>query len=219
MSLPTETTIECPSCGAEQKHTFWQSVNVTLDPELKEKLLDRTLMTFRCQKCGESAEVHHDLMYHDMEQNLMVFWGEQVPEVPSQAGIDSAFSSMQATYAFRHVGSFNELMDKVLIWDAGLDDRAVEIFKVLLLQNLEESQRGDRPDLFFSEISSDSDAEAEMRFVLLSESETLDVSVPFEEVFRSFEAEMCRDLPAAESERGKWLRVDRDYALQYLDAE
>jgi len=111
------------------------------------------------------------------------------------------------------------LVDKVLIWDAGLDDRIVEVFKILLLQQIDKSQRGEHPELFFGEILHKPDTAVEMGFVLVNESGTTGLSVPFEETFQSFEAGFCNRLPSLESEQGEWLRVDREYALKCLNAE
>lgn len=40
MSLVREEKLKCPKCGAENRFRFYDSVNVSLDPDLKEKLLD-----------------------------------------------------------------------------------------------------------------------------------------------------------------------------------
>ncbi len=97
MSLSEQTTVECPKCTSEQTITLWQSVNVTLDPELKKHILDRTLVRFTCESCGYVAEVHHPFLYHDMERRLMVFLGEETPDAPTFEGMfDSLVSDMEA---------------------------------------------------------------------------------------------------------------------------
>jgi hypothetical protein len=69
MSLPNPITITCPTCQHQQAFTAWQSINVTLNPELKQKLLDRSLVTFHCEKCGQAAGVNQELLYHDMDRH------------------------------------------------------------------------------------------------------------------------------------------------------
>ena len=93
------------------------------------------------------------------------------------------------------------MIEKILLWDADLDDRAIEIFKVLLLQEIDDSQKGDDPEVFFSGMSFEPDSEAAMEFALVNESGAMDLSVPAE-TFRNFENEFCDGLPAKESERG-----------------
>ncbi|MDY0167042.1 MAG: CpXC domain-containing protein [Thermoguttaceae bacterium] len=220
MSRSEETTVECPKCTSEQSFTHWQSVNVTLDPDLKEKILDRTLVTFTCENCGYVAEVYHPLLYHDMEQRLMVFLGDEAPDASTSEDVSGSLaSSSEAEYTFRLVSSSNELIEKILIRDAGLDDRVVEVFKLLLLEQLDESSKEDDAELFFSGIVREGDAEAEMDFELMSDSGTTGLSVPFEDTFRKVEAEVCHGLPTAECQGGKWIRVDEEYALDFLESD
>jgi predicted nucleic-acid-binding Zn-ribbon protein len=185
MSMSEQTAVECPQCTREQFITHWQSVNVTLDPDLKGKLLDRTLVTFTCENCGYLAEVYHPLLYHDMERRLMVFLGEETPDDATSEGVfGSPESSVRTGYTFRVVGSINELIEKILIWDAGLDDRVVEVFKLLLTEQLDDASMDDDAELFFSGIVREGDAEARMEFELTDDTGTTGVSVPFEETFR-----------------------------------
>ena len=220
MSRSEETTVECPKCTSEQSFTHWQSVNVTLDPDLKAKILDRTLVTFTCENCGYVAEVYHPLLYHDMEQRLMVFLGEEAPDDSASEGMfASLLPSIEAEYTFRMVSSINELTEKIRIRDAGLDDRAVEVFKLLLMEQLDDSSKEGDAELFFSGIVREGDAEAEITFELMSDSDTTGLSMPFEDTFRKIETEFCHGLSDTECEGVKWLRVDQEYALDFLESD
>jgi hypothetical protein len=64
--------MQCPSCGNSQEATFWQTINVTVSPELKQFLMNGTINTFACEKCGEKAFINTPLMYHDMDQKFCV---------------------------------------------------------------------------------------------------------------------------------------------------
>ena len=214
MSLSNVITITCPACRHQQAFTAWQSINVTYDPALKKKLLDRSLVTFHCDQCGHRAGVNQGLLYHDMERRWMIMLGcANVDELETPEPLVQEF---QAEYALRLVGSLNELIEKVLILDEDLDDRAVEVFKSALLANLDESQRGDHPALFFSGIYTNDDAAEQIEFALVNAAGTSAVSVPLQLAYRRYVDEICRQLPTVVSECGKWLRVDRDYAVKYL---
>ena len=204
-------------CQHPQAFTAWQSVNVTLDPELKARLLDRSLVTFHCEKCNHTVGVNQGLLYHDMDRRVMIMLGCQSPDEAESP--EPLLQKFQAEYSLRLVGSMNELIEKVLLIDADLDDRAVEMFKVALMTNIEESQRGDNPALFFSGIYANDESDEQIEFALVNEASTKAVSVPFEKVYHRFVDEFCKHLPTTVSECGRWLRVDRDYALNYLGAE
>jgi len=217
MSLPEEITITCPACQHPQAFTTWQSINVTLDPELKQKLLDRSLVTFHCEKCNHTAGVNQGLLYNDMDRHVMIMLGCQNPdELESPEPLVQKF---QADYSLRLVYTMNELIEKVMILDSDLDERAVELFKISLMASIEESQRGNNPALFFSGIFASDKSEEQIEFALVNEASTKAVSVPLEKVYHRFVDEFCKHLPTTVSECGRWLRVDRDYALNYLKAE
>ena len=52
--------------------TLWESVNVKLDPNLKDDLLKQRLNVFFCEKCEWSGSVDVSMLYHDMEKGFCV---------------------------------------------------------------------------------------------------------------------------------------------------
>jgi len=64
--------IDCPKCGRKQAETVWDTINVTLNPELKEKLFQGEINRFRCKGCGNEAFVSLPLLYHDMDKKYCV---------------------------------------------------------------------------------------------------------------------------------------------------
>ena len=61
MSKHYETTITCPKCGKEAPFRIWESINTTLDPEMKEKVKDRSAFLFTCPNCSEVSHLQRDL--------------------------------------------------------------------------------------------------------------------------------------------------------------
>ena len=51
---------------------MWDSINVSLDPELKEKLFRAEINLFECESCGEKNHIDAPLLYHDMELQFCV---------------------------------------------------------------------------------------------------------------------------------------------------
>ena len=52
MSKWEEVTIKCPNCGKVSKFKLWDSINTTLDPEMKQKVRDGSAFSFTCPHCG-----------------------------------------------------------------------------------------------------------------------------------------------------------------------
>jgi hypothetical protein len=65
------------ACGASFEADLWDSLNVTLDPDLKEQLLAGKVNVVTCPECGAEAFVEKDLLYHDLERRIMIL---MVPE-------------------------------------------------------------------------------------------------------------------------------------------
>ena len=72
----------------------------------------------------------HPCLYHDMDNQFMVWlWPEQ------EAAPAAAFEPL-AGYRLRLVRDLNGFREKIAVLEAGLDDRAVELMKLLLLMQL-----------------------------------------------------------------------------------
>jgi hypothetical protein len=74
MTMPRSIELECPKCGAKQQTTVYESINATLDPELRDSFLNGTINFLRCEKCSEEAFVPVPLLYNDMEREFLVWF-------------------------------------------------------------------------------------------------------------------------------------------------
>ena len=130
MSSSAPEDITCPACGRQQSIPLWQTINVTLNPELKADLLDWKLNVFRCTGCEHETLIDSDLLYHDMAARLLIMLAPQL-------GPPLRVPSFAADYRCRLVRSREELVEKVRILGAELDDRVVETLKWLVTNEAE----------------------------------------------------------------------------------
>jgi predicted RNA-binding Zn-ribbon protein involved in translation (DUF1610 family) len=72
MSLQGRIEVECPQCGKKRETEIWRSINATVDPDVKQALLDGRVNVFHCPKCGFEAPIGIDLLYHDMDKQFWV---------------------------------------------------------------------------------------------------------------------------------------------------
>ncbi len=72
MTIERMEEIDCPKCGKKQTETIRDTINVTLNPELKEKLFQGEINKFRCKVCGNEAFISLPLFYHDMDKKYCV---------------------------------------------------------------------------------------------------------------------------------------------------
>jgi hypothetical protein len=64
--------IECSHCGLKQEVNIWESINVSVDPDLKQRLFQGLINVFKCQKCEKDTFISVPLFYHDMERRFCV---------------------------------------------------------------------------------------------------------------------------------------------------
>ncbi|MBP3360502.1 MAG: CpXC domain-containing protein [Clostridia bacterium] len=148
MSINSSKAIRCPSCGQLQEITVWNSITVKDSPDLKADLLSGRVNIFKCGSCSHSGLVPAPLLYHDEDKKLMISFSpcddeqlkqrlfENVRETSKGSGELSGYSG----YNLRFVCEYNSLLEKILIFDAGLNDKAVEIIKLLILSQEPEKQ-------------------------------------------------------------------------------
>jgi hypothetical protein len=208
MSITSEINVKCKLCGAEQQFPTWSTVNVTQNPELKAKLLKGELTRFVCEKCGWSGELVHPLLYHDMAKKVMIWLWPDAGE-PDTGSLP--MEKLMNEYQFRVVASRNDLIEKILIIDHNMDDRIVELVKLRLWAQSAEQGKPYTGIILFSKTNRDAKGEETMQLRHLKESEAESLTVPFDFYHQTRESVSGR-LPPAESERGKWLRVDKEYA-------
>lgn len=143
MSMERNVKITCPKCNKESDFTVWDSINIQLDPEMKDKVLSREAFMFKCPECGENTQVFYSTLYHDMEKKMMIYLLPDDEKAIKEAaafmsdtekypgGLD--MSVIAGEYSNRIVTSINELQEKIHIADAGYDDRVIEIIKMFYL--------------------------------------------------------------------------------------
>lgn len=64
--------LACPNCGEERDTEVWDSINVSINPELREKLFKTEINVFNCEKCSCEAFVNSPLLYNDMARKFCV---------------------------------------------------------------------------------------------------------------------------------------------------
>ena len=72
MSKVTNRTLRCRKCQKEFDVQIYESVNVSLNPELREKFIFDELYVFKCPHCGEIHYIPYPILYNDMDKGFMV---------------------------------------------------------------------------------------------------------------------------------------------------
>lgn len=135
--------ITCPHCQTETDYKVHDHINIDRNPELRAQVQDLSCFRVKCPNCGETVLVVHPCLYHDMANQFMVWLWPEEGEAPK-----AQFDPL-AGYTLRMVDSLNAFREKINILERGLDDRAVEIMKLLLFTQLDRDL--DMVELLFHE--------------------------------------------------------------------
>lgn len=141
MSTNSIQQIRCPQCSQMSELTVWDSINVSEDPDLKNELLSGKINMFRCPSCGHTGLMPTPLVYRDDDKRFILSF------IPCMNKEDKAakFEELKKTseesgdirdifgYKFRFVSDYNSLLEKILIFDANVLDKTIEVIKLLVM--------------------------------------------------------------------------------------
>lgn len=131
--------IKCPHCNEENEVILWEKVNVDMNPDLKEKLFTETINNMKCKSCNYVSRIDIPLYYNDTKRKFFIYL---VPDFPIDKNEEDKLLSNLKTETLnildngydnkkRAVFEYYNLLEKILIFDAELDDRVVEGCKIL----------------------------------------------------------------------------------------
>ena len=135
--------MNCPQCGKEREVILWEKVNVRMTPDLKEHLFNGTLNMLKCKDCGYEARIYIPLIYHDMDKNFFIHFAPDYPVGEEKKLIENLVKETAMLFddsynnRLRVVFDYKGLLEKIQIFDEGLDDRTIEVCKLLARTQLE----------------------------------------------------------------------------------
>lgn len=132
MSSITSQSITCPKCKFEGEFNMYNSVNVTLDPKLREKVLSGEIFDWTCPKCGEKYSIRHDLLYHDMDKEFQIYYSPNNCVESNKTISNLAKKCPGIRRKYRTVVTLNALREKIFIFEKGFNDIAIELVKAIL---------------------------------------------------------------------------------------
>ena len=136
-----EYAVTCPECGSRGRFFTPESVNATLSPEQRAGVLDRTLFAWECPECGTPLVVDASFLYHDMRRRFLIrYCPQDADEAEFSDAVERAGIFEGSGYTLRAVESYEELIEKIVIFEHDLDDRVIELCKLALLEELREEQ-------------------------------------------------------------------------------
>lgn len=129
--MVADALLRCARCSEQHSVQTYSSINISDNPELKQKVLDGSLFVWECPHCGTLNLVRSRTLYHDPSEKVMIWVTEGSKELEEK--ISEAYSKVEelSGYTSRFVSEVGDLIEKVKIFDAGLDDTVMEMCKYI----------------------------------------------------------------------------------------
>ena len=178
MSARSSFELSC-DCGHEFEVVLWDAINVTEKRELKSKLLNGEINQIQCGQCKKRSYIEKNLLYHDMDEKVWIQMFPQSDRSNWSSLEDQQRKSMKKIaqskgYRFRLAFGQQELLEKIRIFDSGLDDRIIEIIKLKVLEQEDIAKEVPDGELSFSQYFSDKE---EIQFKLTSMDKNMSQSI------------------------------------------
>jgi hypothetical protein len=148
MSIFRDLSLACPECGALRVESVAVSLNGPRVPEVVRAIVDGSFHRFTCAACGRDFRADGPLIYTDFDckhwiGEFPLDWEGSWARLEHQpldsfrrAMIDFAPPIVRADssgFVVRAVFGLGALAEKISLFEAGLDDRVVELVKLVVL--------------------------------------------------------------------------------------
>lgn len=148
MSTLTLARVDCAGCGAALEGELVVVANLGARADLRAALLAREINVLRCGGCGRAAQAQRTSAFMDFRRRQWIVaypdWAERHWAELAEATAMSAVRNLGLAaplrlraelprWSLRVVFGLEAAREKLVIWDAGLDDLAVERLKLLAL--------------------------------------------------------------------------------------
>lgn len=208
MSRISTQEIKCPHCGEKIDFVYWESINVTLNPDMKERVLNGEAFRCECPHCNQSFGVEYPTLYHDMDKHFMIHCNPMLMHEETRQMMRTLLQlEMLPDYRQRFTLEQNEMKEKILIFENDLDDRIIEIMKLFIFVQIDaEKEVIDNEELFLDRYK-----DGGLCFVLLKEGKVAG-SLDFpQDMYDALKEEFQESLNKEKTET-----INQEWALKFL---
>lgn len=217
----------CMHCQHEQDFAVYQTVNATLNPELREELLNYRFSVLTCAECGKETKINYSFLYYDITSKCWCWYDAEESDQPfdvremcsmmekmakeDQSEAGERLNKIYHGCHCRIVRHPLELNEKFRLFEDGFDDRIMEIFKLFaLIKDSEFFAENDVNSLYYS-----GSFDGALQFIAMGDNEAGMIQLSpegYKDIFSRF----ADQLPDMNSTLGQYLEIDRNYAVGFL---
>ena len=154
MSIFRTLDVNCPACNTPVRFDLVMSISADRRPDLREAILDGTFQRKICPACGTAFRPEPEFTYIDFARGQYIFvwpvdkrqawpkWSEKSRETFDATlgkGATPEAVAIGKKVDPRVVFGWPALIEKILARQYGIDDRTLEVAKIVVMRNSGES--------------------------------------------------------------------------------
>lgn len=198
----------CPVCCEESAFRICTTAELCENPELKERIFSRDLFRFVCPECGEEILVSYSCTAIHRDKKLITALISDGEESSAETAARLSVSG----YTLRIVRTINEFVEKLALSEDGIDDRIVEMYKIMLEDQFEEERpNANALGIFYGGF--DSENNALTFFIITSNAENTRASLSMD-AYTAIENQLSQSA----ADFGEVCEVNRDWAIAALQS-
>lgn len=154
MSVYKKMPFNCPYCGETAETDISDRLDCSENPKAKRLLLSGELFLYKCPKCGKAAALSYPLLYIDNAHRVVIQYANNERNFKPSFEVISQMHSKRSSepdggeWFFRVVSKAESLAEKAALFDRGLDDRVVELVKLMVYVKIIK----ERPEIKISQV-------------------------------------------------------------------
>lgn len=129
----------CEKCGNKIEHNFIEHYEVSFfNRHIKNEIVENkeNYFTAVCSKCGDKVVIGYPFRYVDPKRKYDILLVRNSDPMEDEIINNVRSGDVKSGYQTRLVADGTQLAEKIQIFDSGLDDRTIEMCKVLLWGDL-----------------------------------------------------------------------------------
>ncbi|WP_167956939.1 CpXC domain-containing protein [Anaerosporobacter faecicola] len=157
-SIEKQLQFTCPKCKEEHKVTCFEQIG----PDQKEQVMNSSIFQWDCESCGHKVKLVYPTMYCNEEKKFVIFLR---PNAADATCIGEEEQARFPGFTKRFCKTADTFVEKVRVLEAGLNDQAIELLKLIT----------------FAKIHVENDTMEDIFFYRMSESGSLEFTLMYKE--------------------------------------
>ena len=137
----TTRTTHCPYCNHEIDVDCHNSINTMISPHLVASVKNNTIFNTVCEECSKEVQLAYDCVYNDVENNFMVYLLHKNDVELLEDSILEIGKDNVKHLTLRYETDTNHFAEKVRLLTDKLNDKAMEIYKLLVYLQVVENEK------------------------------------------------------------------------------